>query len=315
MQNGARKSSRLEHDAFLYTSDEQFVTALVPFLGEGLARGEPAVAITTPDNLALLRDGLGADAAQVRYVDAADWYVRPAAAIADCVAVVRELTESGASAVRVIGEPQFGATAREWGLWTRYEAIVNRALGTLPMWVVCLYDTRTLHKQLIRDAYRTHAMVWQANDRQASPRYVEPGALLRQIPEPGLTVAGQPSVQLEIEGDPHVWRRPVAAAISSDSVPAERVEEFLIAISEVVANALRHGRGRARLALWPRATGAVCEVHNDGLGLDDPFAGYLPPDGDTAAWGMGLWIARQLSEALAIHSGPDGTTVRLGMGR
>jgi anti-sigma regulatory factor (Ser/Thr protein kinase) len=157
--------------------------------------------------------------------------------------------------------------------------------------------------------------VWQANDRQASPRYVEPGALLRQIPEPGLTVAGQPSVQLEIEGDPHVWRRPVAAAISSDSVPAERVEEFLIAISEVVANALRHGRGRARLALWPRATGAVCEVHNDGLGLDDPFAGYLPPDGDTAAWGMGLWIARQLSEALAIHSGPDGTTVRLGIGR
>lgn len=62
MQNGARKSFRLEHDAFLYASDEEFVTALAPFLREGLARGEPAVAITTPDNLALLRDGLGADA-------------------------------------------------------------------------------------------------------------------------------------------------------------------------------------------------------------------------------------------------------------
>jgi hypothetical protein len=30
---------------------------------------------------------------------------------------------------------------------------------------------------------------------------------------------------------------------------------------------------------------------------------------------MGLWVARQLSDTLAIQSGPDGTTVRLAIGR
>jgi anti-sigma regulatory factor (Ser/Thr protein kinase) len=34
-----------------------------------------------------------------------------------------------------------------------------------------------------------------------------------------------------------------------------------------------------------------------------------------AAWGMGLWVARRLSDALAIQSGPDGTSVRLAIGR
>ena len=79
----------LEHDALLYSSDEQLVTATVPFLREGLTRGDAAVAITTRGNLALLRDGLGADAAQVRYIQAADWYVRPAAVIAEYDAVVQ----------------------------------------------------------------------------------------------------------------------------------------------------------------------------------------------------------------------------------
>ena len=155
--------AQLEHDAFLYGSDEQLVTAMVPFLREGLTRGDAAAAVTTPGNLALLRDRLGADA-HVSYVEAADWYVRPAAAIAQFDAAIRELIDGGAPHLRVVGELPFGSTAGEHASWNRYEAIVNEAFKRAPLWVVCLYDTRALPEQLIEAARRTHRRCLRPGD-------------------------------------------------------------------------------------------------------------------------------------------------------
>lgn len=306
--------AQLEHDAFLYGSDEQLVTAMVPFLQEGLTRGDAAAAVTTPGNLALLRDRLGADA-HVGYVEAADWYVRPAAAIAQFDAAIRELIDGGAPHLRVVGELPFGSTAGEHASWNRYEAIVNEAFKRAPLWVVCLYDTRALPEQLIEAARRTHPTLFEARRRRQSADYVEPAVLLGQIPEPGIPVAGPPRLQLRIDGDPRGWRHSLAGAVEAEALPRGRAEEFLIAVGEVVANALGHGHGLAELTLWSTNDGVVCAVHDDGPGLDDPFAGYLPPGNDDAAQGMGLWVARQLSDSLAIQSGADGTTVRLGIGR
>jgi anti-sigma regulatory factor (Ser/Thr protein kinase) len=306
--------AQLEHDAFLYGSDEQLVTAMVPFLQEGLTRGDAAAAVTTPGNLALLRDRLGADA-HVGYVEAADWYVRPAAAIAQFDAAIRELIDGGAPHLRVVGELPFGSTLGEHASWNRYEAIVNEAFKRAPLWVVCLYDTRALPEQLIEAARRTHPTLFEARRRRQSADYVEPAVLLGQIPEPGIPVAGPPRLQLRIDGDPRGWRHSLAGAVEAEALPRGRAEEFLIAVGEVVANALGHGHGLAELTLWSTNDGVVCAVHDDGPGLDDPFAGYLPPGNDDAAQGMGLWVARQLSDSLAIQSGADGTTVRLGIGR
>jgi anti-sigma regulatory factor (Ser/Thr protein kinase) len=306
--------AQLEHDAFLYGSDEQLVTAMVPFLQEGLTRGDAAAAVTTPGNLALLRDRLGADA-HVGYVEAADWYVRPAAAIAQFDAAIRELIDGGAPHLRVVGELPFGSTLGEHASWNRYEAIVNEAFKRAPLWVVCLYDTRALPERLIEAARRTHPTLFEARRRRQSADYVEPAVLLGQIPEPGVPVAGPPRLQLRIDGDPRGWRHSLAGAVEAEALPRGRAEEFLIAVGEVVANALGHGHGLAELTLWSTNDGVVCAVHDDGPGLDDPFAGYLPPGNDDAAQGMGLWVARQLSDSLAIQSGADGTTVRLGIGR
>ena len=306
--------AQLEHDAFLYGSDEQLVTAIVPFLQESLTRGDAAAAVTTPGNLALLRDRLGADA-HVSYVEAADWYVRPAAAIAQFDAAIRELIDGGAPHLRVVGELRFGSTAGEHASWNRYEAIVNEAFKRAPLWVVCLYDTRALPEQLIEAARRTHPTLFETRRRRQSVDYVEPAVLLGQIPEPGIPVAGPPRLQLRIDGDPRGWRRSLAGAVEAEALPRGRAEEFLIAVGEVVANALGHGHGLAELTLWSTNDGVVCAVHDNGPGVDDPFAGYLPPGNDDAAQGMGLWVARQLSDSLAIQSGADGTTVRLGIGR
>jgi anti-sigma regulatory factor (Ser/Thr protein kinase) len=118
-----------------------------------------------------------------------------------------------------------------------------------------------------------------------------------------------------IDGDQHGWRLPVAMEVADSGLPDDRVQDFLVAVTEMVANAMQHGDNRAELALWVAAAGVVCDVYDQGQGLDDPLAGFLPPGGDDAPKGIGLWVARQLSDTLAISSGPDGTVVRLTIAR
>ena len=60
----------VEHQALLHRTDEELLTVVAPLLRHAVERGEPAVLVTTPRKLSLLRDGLGDDAASVRYVDA-----------------------------------------------------------------------------------------------------------------------------------------------------------------------------------------------------------------------------------------------------
>jgi anti-sigma regulatory factor (Ser/Thr protein kinase) len=201
--------------------------------------------------------------------------------------------------------------------WTRYEAILNKAFERSHLWAVCPYDTRTLPHRVVQDAYRTHPTVWKAGRRTPSPGFVDPATLLRELPESIKIPVGEPNLRLPITGgSPDRWRHPVAAVVADSGLPADRVHEFLIAITEVAANALRYGGDQARLALWVTNDGIVCEVRDDGPGLDDPFAGYIPPTGDDdTPRGSGLWIARQLCDTLAIELGPRGTTVRLMVGR
>jgi hypothetical protein len=47
-----------------------------------------------------------------------------------------------------------------------------------------------------------------------------------------------------------------------------------------------------------------------GPGLDDPLAGYLPPQPDDAN-GAGLWLVRQLTHGLGFLASPRRCTTRL----
>jgi tetratricopeptide (TPR) repeat protein len=51
-----------------------------------------------------------------------------------------------------------------------------------------------------------------------------------------------------------------------------------------------------------------------GGGVEDPLAGLVPP-APSASAGMGLWIARQLSDSFAIGADDAGTTVRIAVDR
>lgn len=317
MPNATRH--RLEHDLFPYGTDKELVEGIVPFLREGLDNGEPGIVTATPRDAALLRDGLGADADRVQLIDSDAWYVRPAAAIADYDVMLRELTDDGASRIRVAGELPHHMTSGQRRSWTRYESVLNRAFEDCPAWIVCMYDLRVEPvRPMLGDALRTHPTVWHGAVREASPRFVDPEALLSELPEPTSRCLGEPGLCQRVDRDPSGWRDKLGAAGLEAGLSSERVDELLIAVSELVTNAVQYGAPPVELAAWISRGELVCEVADQGGGPIDPLAGYLPPGRDAGEAGegprgMGLWIARQLSDTLAVRSGHQGTAVRLGV--
>jgi serine/threonine-protein kinase RsbW len=87
---------------------------------------------------------------------------------------------------------------------------------------------------------------------------------------------------------------------------------LVIAVDEIVANAIVHAGGRGVLLIGRRTDGVVVEVSDDGPGLPGKHPLDDPPPAD-ALGGRGLWIARQLCPDIAFIERPDGLTVTMFM--
>ncbi len=301
----------LTHDAMFYGSDEEFVTALVPFAREGLERDEAVVAAVTRANIDLLGDALGANASDISFIDRDEWYRRPATTVAGWQRLLAEAVDRGHARVRLIGEVGFGPE-RHHPTWTRYEAALNDVFAQAPAWIVCPYDTRVLPGSLLREARRTHPATFHPEQRR-SDGYLTPAQFLDAVPEPMPPVSGPPAVRLDInglDGDRGVApaRRAVAGVLTAGGWSGlDRGDDLILALSEIVTNSIRYGRGRRELRVWTDRETVTCEVSDDGAGPADPLIGYRPPRPDTIG-GRGMWIAGQLCDALAVtHSG--GSTV------
>lgn len=104
-------------------------------------------------------------------------------------------------------------------------------------------------------------------------------------------------------------RHQVTSCARSIGLRGQRLDDFVLAVNELITNAVRHGGGRGWLRLWQQSDGVLCEVSDHGPGisaqrLDDRSR----PAPDTAG-GWGLWLARELSDTMDVRTGPAGTTV------
>ncbi|WP_030442794.1 sensor histidine kinase [Actinoplanes subtropicus] len=304
----------LLHEALIYDDDEKFVAVLAPFLAEGVRRREAAVAVVPEHHAGPLREGLGADADEVRFIESADWYRRPASTIAGWSGLVADAIERGYSSVRIVGEVEFGAGERH-DSWTRYESALNDVFATLPGWAICPYDTRRLPGRVVADALRTHPVV-RAGRRAPSELYEEPDDLLRAMAEPLPPVSPVPLVALRLTDPLSVRRarRTIEAIAHNLGWDRAAVSGLLLVVSEIALNSLIHGRGDRRIHIWAEQSSITCEVIDDGDGLADPLAGYRPPENPRSA-GVGLWLANQLSDWLSIEHRDGANRVRFRFSR
>ncbi len=105
-------------------------------------------------------------------------------------------------------------------------------------------------------------------------------------------------------------RRRVASCAAEAGLRGMRLQSFVMAVNEIVTNAVIHGGGLGRLRLWHAGRQLVCEVTDAGPGIPDGrmSAGRPPVE---ATSGRGLWLTRTLCDAVSLETGRHGTTVRL----
>jgi anti-sigma regulatory factor (Ser/Thr protein kinase) len=107
-------------------------------------------------------------------------------------------------------------------------------------------------------------------------------------------------------------RHTVADCASAQGLAGLRLEGFVLAVNEIMTNAVRHGGGHGRVRLARTATGLRCEIRDGGVGEPARFNGHaLPPT--EATGGRGLWLARHLCDSFDVETGLDGTRVELTM--
>jgi anti-sigma regulatory factor (Ser/Thr protein kinase) len=94
-------------------------------------------------------------------------------------------------------------------------------------------------------------------------------------------------------------------------LPDDRVVDFVIAVSEVAGNTVRHAKSPGSIEIWSDNDEIVCEIRDEGV-ITDPLAGSQPPPPD-ANGGHGLWLVHQVCDRVDLHSDENGTVIRMHM--
>jgi anti-sigma regulatory factor (Ser/Thr protein kinase) len=107
-------------------------------------------------------------------------------------------------------------------------------------------------------------------------------------------------------------RHQLGAVIASLVPDRDLQGDLHLAVSEIAANAFRHGVRPVSARVWAEGDRLVCLISDRGTSYSDPFSGFAPAHGtDLSHGGMGLWLARKLWDHVDVLSSDTGLTVRL----
>jgi anti-sigma regulatory factor (Ser/Thr protein kinase) len=298
------------HRAHFYRDDTEFLTGVTAFVREGLAAGESVVVVEPTDRLELLGEALAADAGDVAFHDMADVGANPARILGLWQELLAQHAAIGRT-LRGVGEPAFvGRRESELLECHLHELLLNHAFDDGAAWqLLCLYDERQLPAAVCSGARASHPAWSGPTGRVQGPAV--PGAAVgtafgAPLPAPLGTTRRRRSYR---SGDLPAVRSLVAQTATSWGLPADRVEELVLAASELATNSVRHGGGGGTVSLWRDFGGGVLEFSDAGH-LDDPLAGRRPPTADPDG-GRGLYLVNQLCDLVQLRSAATGTTVRV----
>ena len=106
-------------------------------------------------------------------------------------------------------------------------------------------------------------------------------------------------------------RHSVAKLAEGAGLRHQRLDDFILAVNEIMTNAVRYAGGGGMLTLSQQDGQLQCTVSDDGPGIPPEWLrpGHTPPA--LALSGRGLWLARRLCDDVKIRTSPHGTTVLL----
>ncbi len=297
------------HEAMLWRSETEFLDGCVPFIRDGLERGEPVMVATTAERTALLVSALGPGATHVRFADMAALGANPACIIPAWADFVRD---AGGSPARGIGEPIWaGRSDIEITECQLHESLLNMALPPhVPFWLVCPYDAGRLPTAVLEEAERSHPVVTAVG--RAVPRtqaYAGPdqahASFAAELPTPAF-------VDLRLEfgvRDLRALRAEVGDRARSEGIGYDRAADLALAVHELAANSVLHGGGGGVLRIWRDAASLVVEIADGGT-VANPLSGRVAAAVEDSS-GRGLWMVNHLCDLVQLRSSAAGTTVRV----
>jgi anti-sigma regulatory factor (Ser/Thr protein kinase) len=316
----------VSHEALPYDSVSDFLAGALPFLRAGIEAGDAVLAICDPDNLTVLRDRLGPQAARVEFVEAAAFYRHPARTLARSVALAEESARR-VRRLRLLGEPIWhGRTQQEVADWQRAEALVNVTFAGTGAAILCPYDVRSLPPAILDGARRTHPASVNGDERLVNSGYMDPWAYTSLTDRRPLPPPPTFAETLRIDTADLYWLRAFIADYGRDAALLDSsMQHLLMSVTEVATNAIRHGTPPVTLRLWTEPGDVmadpsgeepggmlVCEISDQGHWRPSPSLGLVPPE-PTAPGRFGLWAVRLLCSRVQVRTGRTGTTVRMHM--
>ena len=302
------------HGAAVVGSESELLAAALPFLEQGLRDGDLVALTCPPETVDLLFRALGERAAAVESEPRMSLLgSRAPDALVTCRGFLERAAANGAGRLRVVAEVDFGADPADWREGQRFESAYNRLMVGAPVSAICLYDRRRLPGEVVDSAAATHPHLVAGTTWSVSPDFRDPAAYIRALPRPRESAVNSAPV-LVIDDAPALvdLRHRLGAALAQHVPDTPQREDLHLGVSEVAANAFRHGRRPVTARMWTDGRSVVCTITDSGTGFDDPLAGFLPAHGlDLSRGGMGLWLARKLWDHVDLVHDPSGLTVRL----
>jgi anti-sigma regulatory factor (Ser/Thr protein kinase) len=302
------------HGAAVVGSEAELLAVALPFLDEGLRAGDLLALTCPPETVDLVFRELGERAVAVESDPRMSLLgSRAPDALIACRGALERAAAAGSGRLRVLAEVDFGAEPADWREGQRFESVFNELMVGAQVSVVCLYDRRRLPGAVVDSAAATHPRLVSGSAWSASPDFREPADYVRSLPRPREPAENAEPV-LVIGDAPALadLRHRLGAALAEHVPDVLQREDLHLGVSEVAANAFRHGRRPVAARIWTDQHVLVCAITDSGTRFDNPMAGYLPARGfDLGRGGMGLWLARKLWDHVDVLGGAAGLTVRL----
>ena len=303
MPDEAAVDRGLNHLAFFYRNQRDYLAHIAAFARAGQENGEPVLIAVPGDKGRFLADHLDG---HVQHADMAELGRNPARIIPEVRAFI---DAHPGRRVRYVGEPVWpGRSAAEMCEAARHEALINLAFAGMPVTILCPYDAAGLPSSIVRRAERGHPEVLgnghSATGRSPGPAILPPECN-RPLPDPPAAAE-----TLSYETDLRPLRRLVAGYAHRADLPDERASNLVLAASEIAANTLRHTSAGGTVHIWHSDGEILCQIRDQGW-ITDPLAGRIrrPPD----ERGHGLWMVNQVCDLVELRTGPAGTTIRMHM--
>ena len=299
-------SARFRHEALFYAGAEQFARRTAWHVREALDADEAVLIAVIGPRAELLRAELGADAAEVEFLDIERVGRNPARIIPAWQDWVERNTgrrgprsTAPVRGFRGVVEPVWaGRSSTEIRECQKYEQLLAMAFDGGPAWsLLCLYDLATLPIDVVAAAHREHLS--------------DPGLSAADVLGDPMPELGAPIRELGFGMDELSLLRATIRDHAADlGLGEHRLTDFVLVADELAANSVQHGGGRGVLRLWRQGPHAICEVHDQGV-ITDPLVGRRRPDFSAHVGGAGLWTANRVCDLLLIRSAESyGTSVR-----